>query len=455
MNDKNQNTTNLIIALAVLLSLASTARDAFSQPENETTEVTATGVGATAEDAQKNAVINAVQQVVGLYVDSEAFVKNEQLIVDQVLAVSSGFVTSFDVKSPPRKRVIDGLFETTIKAVVQKTQVVQQLNNTKISFPVNPQDAWAESFSRLKNAQDGKLLLEAYWPKVALSLLSARLVDDNGQPMKGARGPLVKPDLNTGLVWCAWNIEVSYATDVYFKDVAPRLRRIFDAICVRKAEERLSRRTPTSIDALGIRRVAISGTPIRWVLEADNPNHERRSSWSSFPETQRDQNEFNLTVMMTSDKANFLQSAESYVLQVDPYEKILVDAIINNVLVVKLIGSNSSTLLTEKLPLNHTYLEPPKPTGGLGNEIWKSGHHIPIEAELIRLDRPGLLWDSTVGHDLSRMWLIAPEFRFWGNSYTATYAVTDRILVRYETQLHPDNLKDLKEVQLSFIHQRQ
>ena len=86
----------------------------------------------TAEAAQKNAVINAVQQVVGLYIDSETFVKNEQLLVDQVLSVSSGFVTSFEVKSPLRKRLTDGLFETTIRAVVKKGQVAEQLTKTKI-----------------------------------------------------------------------------------------------------------------------------------------------------------------------------------------------------------------------------------------------------------------------------------------------------------------------------------
>src|ERR1035437_10217881 len=135
------NTNKLIIALVVLLCLGFTVRDVFSQSENGTAEVTAIGVGMTAEDAQKNAIINAVQQVVGLYVDSETFVKNEQLVVDQVLSVSSGFVSSFVVKSPPRKRLIDGLFETTIKAVVQKTRVAEQLSKTKIvSVPIDAQD---------------------------------------------------------------------------------------------------------------------------------------------------------------------------------------------------------------------------------------------------------------------------------------------------------------------------
>ena len=107
----------LILAITMMFVLGYKAREAFSEPESETVEVTAIGVGKTVEDAQKNAIINAVQQVVGLYVDAETFAKNEQLVVDQVLSISSGFVSSFEVKLPPRKRLTDGLFETTITAV--------------------------------------------------------------------------------------------------------------------------------------------------------------------------------------------------------------------------------------------------------------------------------------------------------------------------------------------------
>jgi len=442
------NTNKLVFAVVVLLCLGSTMRDIFAQSENATAEVTATGVGITSDDAQKNAIINAVQQVVGMYVDSETLVKNEQLVLDQVLAVSSGFVSSFEVKSPPRKRLTDGLFETTIKAVVQKTRVAEQLSKTKIvSVPVDAQDAWAEAFSRLQNAQDGRRLLEKYWPEVSTQLLRARLVDDNGQPVKNASRPAVKPDPNSGLVWCDWNIEVSYDTQAYIRDVSPRLRKIFDAICIRKAQERLTRRTPTSSESQRDRRIAIIDAPIRWMLES-----ARGSSWSSLPPA-TDRSEFNLTLITTTDKANFLQSAESYVMEVNPYAKILLDPIVDNVLSIKLVATDNSILLTDKLRLDHTYLHCIKPD--YSDSSWqptKSTHRIPIEGELINLQYPGLLWDTNPGHDLGNMWLIAPEFRFW--YFSTGYALTDRLLLRYEIQLHPDSLKDLKEVQLSFTHQK-
>jgi len=129
------------------------------------------------------------------------------------------------------------------------------------------------------------------------------------------------------------------------------------------------------------------------------------------------------------------------------------DPIVGNVLVVKLIASDDSTLLTDKLRIDQSYLQGIKPENSYpGWQPTKSTHHIPIEGDPIKVEYPGLLWNTAPGHDLSNMWLIAPEFRFW---YLSTgYAMTDRLLLRYEVQLHPDSLKDLKQVQLSFIHQQ-
>jgi hypothetical protein len=465
----------LIFAITVMFILGYTAREVFPEPESETVEVTAIGVGKTVEDAQNNAIINAVQQVVGLYVDAETFVKNEQLVVDQVLSVSSGFVSSFEVKLPPRKRLTDGLFETTIKAVVQKTRVADQLSKSKIvSVSVNGQDAWAEAFSRLQNAQDGKRLLEKYWPEVPLKLLRASLVDDNGRSITDASRPAVKPDANSGLVWCAWNIEVSYDTDAYFKDVAPRLKRIFDAICLRKTVERINRKTPTILQVrtsdgrvmnYGGRRIAIAGTPIRWV---------RLDSFSPLPE-RKEQSEFNLALIATTDRAGFFQAAESYVLEASPYARTLWNPSVGNTLVLRLIKKDGSILQDDKMPLDRTYLECVQSSGQRSSQ-----YNIPIAGVPAEVFRTSLLsginggcsgdlrsfctinkLDGTSLGQGYGMWLIAPEFSFDGNIYTDNgpwgptwaSAVTDRLILRYETQLHPDDLKELKEVQLSFAHQ--
>lgn len=45
----------------------------------------------------------------------------------------------------------------------------------------------------------------------------------------------------------------------------------------------------------------------------------------------------------------------------------------------------------------------------------------------------------------------APDNSPWGPTWAS--AVTDRLVLHYDTQFHPDDLKELKEVQLSFAHQ--
>src|ERR1039457_3547208 len=149
----------LMLALVVTFVVECAVPDALAESDSAAETVKAIGVGRTADDAQKNAIMNAVQQVVGMYIDGQTLIKNEQLVLDEVLSVSSGFVSSFEVMLPPRKRLSDGLFETTIKAVVEKSRVAERLDKAKIvKVSVNAQDAWAEAFSRLQNAQDGRQL---------------------------------------------------------------------------------------------------------------------------------------------------------------------------------------------------------------------------------------------------------------------------------------------------------
>ena len=66
----------------VFVSLA-VAGNLFAQ---ETITVSASGVGATSEAAEKAALVNAVQQAVGLFLDSETLLKNEGIVYEKILS---------------------------------------------------------------------------------------------------------------------------------------------------------------------------------------------------------------------------------------------------------------------------------------------------------------------------------------------------------------------------------
>lgn len=79
-----------LIALSFLLILSTTVIHA-EEPE-KTEKVVATGYGVNADKAKENAVRNAVEQVIGTYVTSDTIVKNSQLVKDEILSFSGGYV---------------------------------------------------------------------------------------------------------------------------------------------------------------------------------------------------------------------------------------------------------------------------------------------------------------------------------------------------------------------------
>lgn len=77
--------------------------------------VTVTGMGATPSDAENDALRAAVENTLGVLVDSETLIQNSMLISDQIYTQSRGFVNDYSVIS--REQVGD-IWHVTITAVV-------------------------------------------------------------------------------------------------------------------------------------------------------------------------------------------------------------------------------------------------------------------------------------------------------------------------------------------------
>lgn len=115
-----------ILTMVILLLLSTVA--------NATTEtVTVTGYGATVDAATKNAWQVAISQVVGTIIDSTVVVENDQLIKDEVLAFSKGFIQKYDVVGQSSQ---NGLIAIEIKAVV----TTEQLENKLVEIGVHSVD---------------------------------------------------------------------------------------------------------------------------------------------------------------------------------------------------------------------------------------------------------------------------------------------------------------------------
>ena len=87
-------------------------------------EVAVTGIGTDPDKAVQNAFSQAIEQTVGVLVDAESVVKNDQLIRDEVLTFSRGYVEKYDVV----KRWEDGgLHHATIRATVESRQTRREV----------------------------------------------------------------------------------------------------------------------------------------------------------------------------------------------------------------------------------------------------------------------------------------------------------------------------------------
>ncbi len=143
-------------------------KDSGTDAATET--VIAEGVGKTAKSALKDAFRGALSKVVGTLVDAETLVKNDEVISDQVLEYSGGFVSSYDKLS---EKEDDGLFRVKIKAQVERRQVMAKLKAAKVTIrAVDGKDLVAEVLTQQEARKNATALLEkelAELPKLLLA----------------------------------------------------------------------------------------------------------------------------------------------------------------------------------------------------------------------------------------------------------------------------------------------
>ena len=159
-----------LVALALIMPAIALAQGA---EDSERVWVTVSGFGATDEEARKNAWATAVSQVVGTLVDSETVVKNDQLIRDEVLEFSDGYIETFNILS----RTQDGEVVTIqMEALVRRSMVRRRLRELAvIEVAVDGLGLAAQIQTRHQRARDARAMLSrALEPFVEAKYLSFR-----------------------------------------------------------------------------------------------------------------------------------------------------------------------------------------------------------------------------------------------------------------------------------------
>lgn len=125
--------------------------------EIETKKVISTGVGLTETDALKDATRNAVQQVVGAYILSDTYSKNSQIIKDNILVNSNGYVKTFNVISQSKDD--NGLFRIEAEIEVEVSPVTKRLGELNIALKdVSKVEVKAISLDKIQSVKDFKAM---------------------------------------------------------------------------------------------------------------------------------------------------------------------------------------------------------------------------------------------------------------------------------------------------------
>lgn len=407
----------------------------------ETIQVKVTGVGATPDQAEKAALVSAVQQAVGLFLDSETLLQNEQIIYDKILSVSNGYVSKMEVLLPPRKRPSDGLFETTINATVEKDKVGSELRKQRILVSATDgQNAWAEAATRIKDAQDGVAMLEKHLPEIQTRLLSARLINTKDVTSAEAVRPDVRPDPSTGMAICAWNIEVSYDREAYYQEALPLLQKCLGALAERREDDfvlHCSLAPPNRSGGPTIVKSAFVNTPWRLYTAADCP-----------PRVLVERNEFKVALNVSADRSRQQLQFAMYTLSRGPYGVWLADLQAPLALRIALVNNDGKTIREDTVGLAQT-LRLPTSIERRYNNYRKPTTGIPVDAVPVTIIAPRLGFTIPREQYGPCFWF-TPDFAAgeWVINY---YGLTDNLVLHYEASLDPEDLKSIKTVQFSFV----
>ena len=143
-------------------------------------DVIATGYGTSKQQALNNAFKTAIEQYVGVVIDSETMMKNGKLIKDNILTASNGFIKTYKELSVDKS---DGLVEVKINATVKSQDIfnkIKSLNITTISIEglngisSKIKDVQARKSTKIKAKNDAEKILK----KVVGDFFSNQSVQD-------------------------------------------------------------------------------------------------------------------------------------------------------------------------------------------------------------------------------------------------------------------------------------
>ena len=209
------------------------------------------GMGLTAEEALKDSFRDAVERAVGVFVDAEQMVENDELIRDKVLTQSNAYIEKY--KKVSERKLDSGLLEVKIVAEVKKGELTRKLRDTMPEKTFSLGDELKRQYGERQKmkaelARQVKIANEQKRQKAAreisqdkrdadaAALVKSTLADFNPSTMMldivaTGNKPIVSE--KDGDVTVGFDMTLRLSTEKYFNTLVPRLKQLFGQISLK------------------------------------------------------------------------------------------------------------------------------------------------------------------------------------------------------------------------------
>ena len=240
----------------------------------EIVKVRGRGTGMNKTEALEDAYRDAIESAVGVYVDVEQMVKNEDLVKDQILTHSNAYIQDYETIKEDKSG--NGLVTITILASVRKLALAKKIKDVMPTQKV--------ALSNVSKNLHAEIVTDTKRKEGAVALLKNEL--DNLSPIRqlmkvslAAEKPVtesVPEDSSLVRLWYPIKVEVDRTR--YYEEFVPRWERLLDEIKIAPAK-RLALKNELSLvkayDAyidkkFGVKRKGKSGVMTRCEDKSDD-----------------------------------------------------------------------------------------------------------------------------------------------------------------------------------------
>lgn len=197
-----------------------------SADDTSLVKVTGRGVGTNRAAALKDAYRDAVERAVGLYVDAEQMVKNDEIVSDKILTQSNAYIEKCDIVKETSE---NGVVTVKILAEVKRRDLVKRITDTMPPQTYRLLDggmasAHANMVSEAKRNADAAALMADFLKDFdpIRQLMTVGL--DSPKPK------LLKNPKDENAAGLAYLMKIEVNRKKYFEETVPKLKQVLDQI---------------------------------------------------------------------------------------------------------------------------------------------------------------------------------------------------------------------------------